>query len=211
MTACQPHFRLIYALIFSLIISGIHSVKILLILTACLVCVVAILRACYPFSLKTYAKKWVKFNLFTLLLWLTLSWQINTTGVAFSAHGVELASLISLRANLILLTMWLLLAKMSDTRLVQAVAKLPLPAKLIQLFVLTVRYVALLGELNQKMEIAMKARGYQPKCNVRTLKFTAQRVALLLIHAMARAERAEMALKARGFQFGDNRRKNERT
>ncbi|MCK8797473.1 hypothetical protein MY535_02555 [Haemophilus influenzae] len=38
----------------------------------------------------------------------------------------------------------------NDAVLVQAIGKLPLPEKLIQLFVLTVRYIALLGELRQK-------------------------------------------------------------
>ncbi|HBO37043.1 MAG TPA: ABC transporter permease, partial [Pasteurellaceae bacterium] len=79
---------------------------------------------------------------------------------------------------------------------------LPLPTKLIRLFVLTVRYIALLGELQQKMDIAMRARGFQPKCNRRTLQITAQRVALLLIHAMLKAEVSSMAIQSRGFRFG---------
>lgn len=50
----------------------------------------------------------------------------------------------------------------NDAVLVQAIGKLPLPEKLMQLFVLTVRYIALLGELRQKMDIAMRARGFRP-------------------------------------------------
>lgn len=49
----------------------------------------------------------------------------------------------------------------------------------------------------------MRARGYQPKLNGRTLFIAAQRVALLLIHALVKAEKTEMALKARGFQLHD--------
>ena len=96
-----------------------------------------------------------------------------------------------------------LLWNINDAVLVQAIGKLPLPEKkLIQLFVLTVRYIALLGELRQKMDIAMRARGFRPGLNRRTLYVTAQSVALLLIHALLKAETAQMALKCRGFQFG---------
>ena len=113
--------------------------------------------------------------------------------------GITQATLISLRMNLIVLSIWLLLHHITDTLLVQAIAKLPLPKKLIHLFVLSIRYISLLGELNDKMEMAMKARGFQPQCNRFTLKVYAQRVALLLIHAMVKAEKAEQAMKARGF------------
>ncbi|WP_303013186.1 energy-coupling factor transporter transmembrane component T family protein, partial [Rodentibacter pneumotropicus] len=93
---------------------------------------------------------------------------------------------------------------------IQALGKLPLPEKLIQLFALTVRYIALLGELRQKMDRAMRARGYQPKFNFRTLYVTAQSVALLLIHALLKAEMAQIALKCRGFQFGKRKEDAER-
>ena len=106
-----------------------------------------------------------------------------------------------------LISLWLFLWNINDAVLVQAMGKLPLPEKLIQLFVLTVRYIALLGELRQKMDIAMRARGFRPGLNRRTLYVTAQRVALLLIHALLKAETAQMALKCRGFQFGKKREK----
>ena len=116
---------------------------------------------------------------------------------------METALLISLRMNLLLFSLWLLLWKMNDAVLVQAIGKLPLPPKLIWLFVLTVRYIALLGELQQKMDLAMRARGYHAGLNRRTLYVTAQRVALLLVHALLKAETAQIALQCRGFRFGE--------
>lgn len=198
----EPHFRLVYAAAAGLTISGLYFVNILFFLTACMAVVVVFLHVKYRRSIKILIKKWLKFNFFTLLIWLTLSWKISDSGIAWNMQGITLAQLISLRANLILLTTWSLLFNVSDTVLLQAIGKLPLPGKLIHLFVLTVRYIALLGELNQRMEIAMKARGYRPQCNRRTLKIISQRVALLLIHAMVRTENAQVALKARGFKFG---------
>ena len=139
--------------------------------------------------------------------WATFSWKIGENGIELNFQGIELAEKLSLRTHLLLISLWLFLWNINDAVLVQAIGKLPLPEKLIQLFVLTVRYIALLGELRQKMDIAMRARGFSPGLNRRTLYVTAQSVALLLIHALLKAETAQMALKCRGFQFGKKREK----
>ena len=194
----EPHYRLIYAVIFGVLVSSLHSVNILLILLALMIFSVSFLHSHHPVHL---IKPWLKFNLFSLLVWATLSWKIGTDSIEINYQGIELAKLITLRMNLIMLSVWLFLHHVTDTILVQAITKLPLPKKLKQLFILTVRYIALLGELNHKMDMAMRARGFQPKCNLFTMKVYSQRVALLLIHAMLKAEKAEMAMKARGFRF----------
>ena len=93
----------------------------------------------------------------------------------------------------------------------QALCRLPLPEKLLHLFVLTVRYISVFSEVHKKMDMAMQARGYQPKLNGRTLFIAAQRVALLLIHALVKAEKTEMALKARGFQLHDVKKTQDKS
>lgn len=192
------HHRLIVAFGFGIVVSAINSVKFLLILTACLTLWVCFLHSHQP---KHLLKRWLKFNVFSLLIWLTLSWKIGSNGIELNSIGIESAKLITLRMNAIVLSVWLLLHHLTDTLLVQAITKLPLPKKLKHLFILTVRYISLLSELNDKMDMAMKARGFQPKFNLFTIKVYAQRVALLLIHAILKAEKAEMAMKARGFRF----------
>ena len=84
---------------------------------------------------------------------------------------------------------------MNESLLLQSLCRLPLPEKLLHLFVLTVRYISVLGDVHKKMDMAMRTRGYQPKLNGRTLFIAAQRVALLLIHALVKAEKTEMAQK----------------
>jgi len=194
----EPHYRLVYACLFGIIVSSLTSVKLLAILTACVLFVVCFLHSHQP---KHLLKRWLKFNLFSVLLWATLSWKIGEQDIMWNVHGIELATLITLRMNLIVLSVWLFLHHVTDTILVQAIAKLPLPTKLIHLFILSVRYISLLAELNQKMDMAMKARGFHPKFNLFTMKVYAQRVALLLIHSMLKAEKAEIAMKARGFKL----------
>ena len=201
-----PHLRLIYLFLWGLVISALSEPSLLLWLNGItlILWVILIYRHRDPyFPYLPYLKRWLVFNGFTLLLWATLSWRIGTEGIELNPDGMETALLISLRMNLLLFSVWLLLWKMNDAVLVQAIGKLPLPPKLIWLFVLTVRYIALLGELRQKMDLAMRARGYHAGLNRRTLYVTAQRVALLLVHALLKAETAQIALQCRGFRFGE--------
>lgn len=203
----SPPLRLIYVILLGIGVSAIRNVNLLQNLTACLAVGYLVWLLWQRQSLGLGLKKWAKFNLFSLLVWLTLSWQVHSQGISLNPAGIELAWQISLRMNVIMLGSWLLLWKMDDLLLVQAISQLPLPSKLIQLIVLTVRYIALIGERHQKISLAMRARGYQPRADFRTLKITAQQITLLLIHAMLKAETAEMALKSRGFDFGQSRKK----
>ena len=203
----QPHFRLIYLFVWGLIISGLSDLTWLIPLN---VLAVSLFFISLQFSQKSflpYLKRWFALIIFIALMWATLSWKIGENGIELNFQGIELAEKLSLRTHLLLISLWLFLWNINDAVLVQAIGKLPLPEKLIQLFVLTVRYIALLGELRQKMDIAMRARGFRPGLNRRTLYVTAQSVALLLIHALLKAETAQMALKCRGFQFGKKREK----
>ena len=203
----QPHFRLIYLFIWGLIISGLSDLTWLVPLNALAVSLFFISLQFSQKSFLPYLKRWFALIIFIALMWATLSWKIGENGIELNFQGIELAEKLSLRTHLLLISLWIFLWNINDAVLVQAIGKLPLPEKLIQLFVLTVRYIALLGELRQKMDIAMRARGFHPGLNRRTLYVTAQSVALLLIHALLKAETAQMALKCRGFQFGKKREK----
>ena len=203
----QPHFRLIYLFIWGLIISGLSDLTWLIPLNVLAVSLFFISQLFSQKSFLPYLKRWFALIIFIALMWATLSWKIGENGIELNFQGIELVEKLSLRTHLLLISLWLFLWNINDAVLVQAIGKLPLPEKLIQLFVLTVRYIALLGELRQKMDIAMRARGFRPRLNRRTLYVTAQSVALLLIHALLKAETAQMALKCRGFQFGKKREK----
>ena len=203
----QPHFRLIYLFIWGLIISGLSDLTWLIPLNVLAVSLFFISLLFSQKSFLPYLKRWFALIIFIALMWVTLSWKIGENGIELNFQGIELAEKLSLQTHLLLISLWLFLWNINDAVLVQAIGKLPLPEKLIQLFVLTVRYIALLGELRQKMDIAMRARGFRPGLNRRTLYVTAQSVALLLIHALLKAETAQMALKCRGFQFGKKREK----
>ncbi|WP_047976334.1 energy-coupling factor transporter transmembrane component T family protein [Muribacter muris] len=200
--ACfQPHLRLIYLFLGSFLISGIPYSSLLWGLNVGLFCGWFYLLCRSQQPLIPPLKRWAKLHYFSVLLFGTLSWQITPTGISFNAAGLNLALLITLRMNAVLLLTRLMLWQINEIKLVQAVGKLPISAKLIQLLILTIRYISLLGQLNGKMYRAMQARGYRAGFNRRTFKITAQRVSLLLIHAYAQLKRSEMALKARAFRI----------
>ena len=203
----QLHFRLIYLFIWGLIISGLSDFTWLIPLNLFAFAAFLISLLFSQSAFGPYLKRWFTLVIFIALMWATLTWEVGENGIELNLQGIELAEKLSLRTHLLLISLWLFLWNINDAVLVQAIGKLPLPEKLIQLFVLTVRYIALLGELRQKMDIAMRARGFRPGLNRRTLYVTAQSVALLLIHALLKSETAQMALKCRGFQFGKKREK----
>ena len=63
------------------------------------------------------------------------------------------------------------------------------------------RYIHLLSKTHAQIDMSMRARGYQPHFDYRTMNIEAQKVSLLLIHAMIKAEKSQMALQARGFKL----------
>ena len=196
-----PHWRLIGLFIWGLIISVLTDFAYLIGLNAVLILTFAILLLRSQKSLSPYCKRGIALLIFIALIWATLSWRIEQNRIELNPQGILLAEILTLRMNLLLFSLWLFLWNISDAVLLQALSKLPLPKKLLQLFILTVRYIALLSKLRQKMDRAMRARGFRPGVNRRTLYVIAQSVTLLLIHALLKAETAQIALKCRGFQF----------
>ncbi|WP_341644121.1 energy-coupling factor transporter transmembrane component T family protein [Thauera sp. SDU_THAU2] len=139
-------------------------------------------------------------NGFVAMLWLSLPWQFGAEGVTASAAGQELALQISLRTNAIALCCLGLLDGLDAFAIGRAAAGLGLPARMARLLTLMVRYFGLLADSRRRIERAMRARGFRPGMNRRTLQVCAQLVALLLVQAMLRAERVEVAMRARGFR-----------
>lgn len=138
-------------------------------------------------------------NAFLVMIWLTLPFELTTAGVATDAAGLHLAGVISARTNAIALAVSALLAGMDAYAISRAAAGLGLPVKLARLMLLMVRYIALIGDTWRRLERAVRARGFVARADRRTIQVVAQLLALLLAHALLRAERVELALRARAF------------
>lgn len=197
----QMHYRLIYATLWGFGISFMTYIPWLCWLNIIAMLVFIGLLKFNHKSVNNYAKRWGKFTLFYLAIFAMLSWHITVYGVQFYDVGFALAKIIVLRMNLLLFSLWILLFNVNELSLLQGILQLPIPLKLKRLFILTIRYIVVLSELNHAMDRAMKARGFQASCNTRTLSVFSQKIALLLIHALDKIEKSQIALKARGFKL----------
>ena len=138
-------------------------------------------------------------NAFLIMIWLTLPFDLTASGVVSDPVGLQLAAVISGRTNAIALAVIALLAGMDAYAIARAAAGLGLPVKLARLMLLMVRYIALIGDTWRRLERAVRARGFVARADRRSVQVIAQLMGLLLAHALLRAERVELALRARAF------------
>jgi cobalt/nickel transport system permease protein len=138
-------------------------------------------------------------NLFLLALACTLPWSVGATGLAFRPEGAGAALIIAARTNAVCLCAAALLHGLDTFTIGAVLADLGLPPKFVRLFLLTARYLGLLGDTAARLKRAMRARGFRPGANLHTWRTYANLVGMLLVSAIARAERVEAAMKCRGF------------
>lgn len=175
-----------------------------------------VLAAAFVFSLGMVAlarlktglllKRWILVNGFMLMLWLVLPFTgggedlYRLGGVGISREGVCLAATITLKSNAIILSLMALLSTMSFVTLGQALHGLRVPRKLVNLFILTCRYIFVLEQEYSKIMRAVKIRGFVPRTSLHTYKTYAYIVGMLFVRASERAERVYNAMCCRGFK-----------
>lgn len=142
------------------------------------------------------ARRILRINIFVALLWLTVA--IDWPALALTDTGTILAAQISLRVNIVTLAASAFLLQMSGIDLGRAAVGLGLAPALGALLAQVARQLSLLTETKQRLEIAMRARAYQPKLGLRSIRVNSQLVAWLIVHALERAERLSLGLRARG-------------
>jgi cobalt/nickel transport system permease protein len=145
---------------------------------------------------KSLIRRMLTVNVIVIAIWLTV--PIDWPTLAWHDEGIVLATQMSLRINVITLAVSMLLMQMSGIDLARAAIALGLPQSLGTLLALAVRQIAVLAETRNRLEQAMRARAYRARVGWRTLRVSAQLVAWLIVHAIVRAERFELGLKARG-------------
>ena len=144
------------------------------------------------------ARRLLRVNAFLLIVWLTAT--IDWRNMSIDEAGTLLAAQMSLRVNVVTLAASILLRGMNGLDLGRAAVGLGLPVALGALLAQLARQLSLLSETKARLDIAMRARAYRPKLSLRTLQVSAQMVAWLIIHALAKAERLSLGLHARGWR-----------
>ncbi len=117
-----------------------------------------------------------------------------------SREGFDLALLITLKGNAILLITLSLLATSPVFALFHGMQQLKVPGKLVQLFFFIYRYIHEILMEYRRLRQAMAARGFRPGTNQHTYRSLGYLVGGLLSRSVLRAERIQAAMMARGFE-----------
>jgi cobalt/nickel transport system permease protein len=144
--------------------------------------------------------------LFVALLTLPLPFLLSGPGpswslgpVEVSAHGLAVALFIAAKALTILTLMLVLLATAPLEANLKAAHALHLPGLLVQLAVLTYRYVFVLSGELARLRVALRVRGYRNRANRHSYRTVGHVAGTLLVRGYERAERVGQAMRCRGF------------
>jgi cobalt/nickel transport system permease protein len=151
-----------------------------------------------------YARRMATIALFLALFIIWVPWLVPGDGwdlgsFHLSLAGVMLAALIALKAFTIVTLMLVLWATAPLDSTLKAAHALHVPGLLVQLIVLTYRYVFLLGEELARLRIALRVRGYRNRPNLHSYRTVGHVTGSLLIRSYERAERVGHAMRCRGF------------
>ncbi len=157
-------------------------------------------------NLKEVLKSLLIVNAFILFLWIFLPFArgavpwFNLGPLTVFKDGIEYATIITLKSNIIILSMITLIATSSVFSIVHALHHLHVPDKLVHLTFFTFRYAHVLYKECKKLTNAMKLRGFSPGTNIRTYRSYAYLIGNLILRSFDRAEMVYKAMVCRGFR-----------
>jgi len=151
-------------------------------------------------------RRLVPLNIFMLLVLLTLPWTVpgrpllNIGPAVLTAEGLQRALLLAARGNALMLMMIALLGTMEVTDIAHALSRLHLPARLVGLFIITIRYIEVLHHHEfDRLARAMKSRSFRPRADLHTYRSYGYLLGMFMVRSFERAERILRAMKSRGF------------
>ncbi len=157
-------------------------------------------------SVRQIFRRLIAVNLFALFMWFVLPFTV-VGGAEYSLgpftiyrDGLLSALRITLRSNVIILSIMALLGTSPIFNVVHALEHLGIPNKLAHLYFLCFRYVHVIGEEYQRLRVAMKCRGFKPGTDLHTYRTYAYLMGMLLVRSFDRADRIMAAMKCRGFK-----------
>jgi cobalt/nickel transport system permease protein len=116
-----------------------------------------------------------------------------------SAHGAEVALLLVARAlTIVTLTLTLLATTPADA-LMKAAHALGVPGLLVQIGLMTYRYLFVLTDELQRLRIAVRVRGFRNRASRHAYRTIGQIAGTLLVRGHERADRVHHAMRCRGF------------
>ena len=119
--------------------------------------------------------------------------------LSISRDGIELGFLIALRAISAVLLVFPMVGTAKFVVTMKALQNLKIPDKLIQMVVFAYRYIFIFIEEVERMFTAAKARAFQEKTDMHTLRTVGFILGMLFVRSYERARRVYDAMLARGY------------
>jgi cobalt/nickel transport system permease protein len=124
-------------------------------------------------------------------------WAVGPVTVSW--HGLSVALFVAGKALTVLTLMLVLLASAPLEDTLKAAHALRVPGLLIQLAVLTYRYIFVLAGELATLRVALRVRGYRNRANRHSYRTVGHVAGALLVRGYERAERVGQAMRCRGF------------
>lgn len=150
-------------------------------------------------------KRMIAINTFTLFLWLTLPLtyggrEFTTMGpLSLSAEGLQLAALITLKTNAIILAIIALLGTSRIANIGHALETLHCPKKLCFILLFSYRYVFVIYQEYRRLVRAAQMRCFVPATTIHTYRTFGYLFGMTLVKSWNRATRVHQAMVLRGF------------
>ncbi len=125
------------------------------------------------------------------------AWLLGTVRV--SQHGLIMALLLISKAVAIFTLMFILFATAPLDATLKAAHSLRVPGLIVQLIVLTLRYVWVLSNELTLIRVALRVRGYRNRITRHSYRTIGHVAGTLLVRGSERAERVGQAMRCRGF------------
>jgi cobalt/nickel transport system permease protein len=125
------------------------------------------------------------------------TWEVGPLWV--SVPGLEAAARLCLKAAAVLTFVLVLWATAPPAETFKAAHALRVPGLVVQLLVLTYRYLFLLAGEFGRLRTALRVRGYRNRLSLHTYRTVGHVAGTLLVRGAERAERVGQALRCRGF------------
>lgn len=170
--------------------------------TALLTAIIALVLSRLP--LRLTAVRMGEIHLFLIPCFLVLPFTATGPtatfeGIRFSIEGLDMAAMLYLRALSIVMLSIALIYTTPMSRLMQAAESLYFPRTLVQIALLTYRYLFTLAEEFQRIRCALRVRAFRNEMTMHAYRVWANVAGMTLARSLERTERVHNAMKCRGY------------
>lgn len=197
----DPRTRLLTAVLTAITMISIDNIPVL---TGALF-FAAVMTAIASLGASSVLRRLVLLKGFVIALLLVL--PFTTAGKPFfelgpltpSVEGLNIALVIAIKVNAIALLNLALIGTLSPQQVGNALLQLRVPGNLVQLLLMSVRYISVLENEYYRIRRAMKARAFVARSDVHTWRTFGWLVGMLLVRSYERSCRVSNAMRCRGF------------